>query len=117
MKDLVPGSFWQSGSQFLQLAEEDWPIKLSYHTDQLEGELVIDKQFYVAVVNIAHPDLLGRITNYCSSWRRMTRVLARITRLGMSFYPTPCGNWKNGKRYYEVRWADSWEPEENLELC
>ena len=71
----------------------------------------------MAVVNIAHPDLLGRITNYCSSWRRMTRVLARITRLGMSFYPTPCGNWKNGKRYYEVRWADSWEPEENLEGC
>ena len=68
-------------------AEEDWPIKLSYHTDQLEEELVIDKQFYVAVVNIAHPDLLGRIANHCSFYRKMTCVLARIIRLVISSGP------------------------------
>ena len=71
----------------MQLSEEDWPIKLSYRTDQLEGELVIGKQCHVAVVNIAHPDLLGRIANYCSSWRRMTCVLARIIHLGIPSGP------------------------------
>ena len=87
VKDLIPGGFWQSGTDFLHLHEKDWPIKLSYRTDRLEGEIVIGKRVYVAVVNVAHPDLLGRIANYCSSWKRMCRVLARIIRFGVSSSP------------------------------
>ena len=42
VKDLMQHSFWQSGPQFLQLDEKDWPIKLSYRTDRLEGEITTD---------------------------------------------------------------------------
>ena len=41
----------------------------------------------MAVVNIAHPDLLRRIADYCSSWRKMICVFARIIRLGISSGP------------------------------
>ena len=48
----------------------------------MEGEIVIGKSLHVSVVNVAHPDLLGRIVNRCGSWKRMKRVLAWILRLG-----------------------------------
>ena len=82
VEDLKPGGFWQVGPEFLQLEVSEWPIKLTYRTDKLDGEIVIGKSCHVAVVNVAHPDLLGRIVNRCGSWKRMKRVLAWILRLG-----------------------------------
>ena len=86
VKDLEPDGFWQTGPQFLQLEESDWPIKLTYRTDKLEGEIVIGKSCHVSVVNVANPDLLGRIVNRCGSWKRMKQILARILHLG---FPGP----------------------------
>ena len=80
--DLEPGGFWQSGPQFLLLEESEWPIKLTYRTDKLEGEIVVGKSLHVSVVNVAHPDLLGRIAHRCGTWKKMKRVLAWILRLG-----------------------------------
>ena len=84
---LKPGGDWQVGPEFLQLEVSEWPIKLTYCTDKLDGEIVIGKSCHVSVVNVAHPDLLGRIVNRCGSWKRMKRVLAWILRLGIPSGP------------------------------
>ena len=81
VQDLKPGGDWQVGPQFLQLEVSEWPIKLTYRTDKLDGEIVIGKSCHVSVVNVAHPDLLGLIVNRCGSWKRSKRVLAWIMRL------------------------------------
>ena len=82
IKDLMSGGFWQCGPNFLSLPEDQWPIKLSYRrTDRLEGEIVIGKHCHVAVVNVAHPDLIGRIINKFSSWKMMCCVLTWILRV------------------------------------
>ena len=82
VKDLHPGGFWQSGPKFLLLDESEWPIKFTYRTDRLEGELNLRKQCHIAVVNVAHPDLLERIVRRFSSWKKVCRLLAWILRLG-----------------------------------
>ena len=88
VKDLLPiDGFWQCGPEFLRLHEKEWPIKLTYRIDHLEGELVVSKQCHVAVVNVAHPDFLGRITHMFGSWRKMCRILAWILRLGVPSGP------------------------------
>ena len=88
VKDLLPvNGFWSAGPEFLRLDESEWPIKYSYRMDRLEGEIIISKQCHVAIVNFAHPDFLGRIVHYFSSWKRMVRVLAWILRIGVSSAP------------------------------
>ena len=79
----MTGGFWQNGPAFLLLEEDQWPIKLTYRTDSLEGEHVIGKHCHMAVVNVAHPDLLGRISHMFSSWKKMCRILGWILRLGV----------------------------------
>ena len=91
IKDLEPGGFWQTGPQFLQREESEWPIKLTYRIDRLDGEIVIGKSCHMAVVNVAHPDLLGRIVNHCGSWKRMKRLLAWILRLVPILRMVPTG--------------------------
>ena len=98
LKDLFPGGFWQDGPNFLLLPESDWPIKLTYRTDRLEGELVVSKQCHVAVVNADHPDLLGRIVNRISSWKKMCRVLAWILRLGAPSGPLTAAEVRRAKQ-------------------
>ena len=39
VKDLTESDFFYSGRLFLTLKEEEWPIKYSYRTDKLEGEI------------------------------------------------------------------------------
>ena len=39
-KELRQGSFWQVGPSFLKTEVSDWPIKKTFCTDRLEGELV-----------------------------------------------------------------------------
>ena len=97
VKDLALGGFWQIGPQFLLLPEKDWPIKLDYRTDRLEGEMIVGKQCHVAVVNVAHDDLIGRITNRISSWKKMCRVLGWILRLGVPSGPLLAGEVQRGK--------------------
>ena len=37
--ELKQGGFWQNGPDFLSKDIWEWPIKLLFHTDVLEGEL------------------------------------------------------------------------------
>ena len=98
VKDLHPGGFWQNGPQFLLLEESEWPIKFSYRTDRLEGEMNLRKQCHIAVVNVAHPDLLGRIVHYFSSWTKMCRILAWILRLGCPSGPLEAEEIRRAKQ-------------------
>ena len=116
VKDLHPGGFWQSGPQFLLLPEKEWPIKLTYRTDHLEGEIIISKQCHVAVLNIANPDLLGRIANRCSSWRKMIRVLAWIMRLGHPAGPLTAEEVRRAKQLLIKHTQKEIEPELKLAL-
>lgn len=88
VKDLITKFwFWVGGSSFLKLHENEWPIRFTYRTDKLEGEIVIGKSVHVSVINVSHPDLLGRIVQRVSSWKKMIRVLAWILRMGTPFAP------------------------------
>ena len=39
-RELKQGGFWQTGPDFLRKDFTDWPIKLKFQTDVLEGELI-----------------------------------------------------------------------------
>ena len=98
LKDLFPGCPWQCGAKFLLLPESEWPIKFTYRTDRLEGEIVIGKHCHVSVVNVAHPDLLGRIVDMFSSWNKMCRILGWILRLGTPGGPLTAIEVRRGKK-------------------
>ena len=98
VKDLHPGGFWQNGPEFLRLPESEWPVKLTYRTDRLEGEINIHKQCHTAVVNVASPDFLGRIVRRFSSWKKMCRVLAWILRLGCPSGPLEAEEIRRAKQ-------------------
>ena len=98
VKDLkAVDGFWQSSPDFLKLPESEWPTKLTYRTDQLEGEISLSKQCHVAVVNCASPDLLGRIVHRSGTWKKMYRVLAWILRLGVPSGPLLASETKRAK--------------------
>ena len=72
-------SFWQEGPQFLREEEELWPIKTTYKTDKLEGEVVIGTKhvFFVS----PFPDHLGRLIEKASVWVRLVRVTSWFLRV------------------------------------
>ena len=98
VKDLAPGGFFHTGPPFILQNESEWPIKLSYRTDQLEGELAVGKQCHVAVFNVAHPDLIGRIVHRGSSWKKMCRVYGWILRLGVPSGPLTAEEVRRAKQ-------------------
>ena len=77
--DLVSGGFWQEGPSFLLQDESLWPIKFTYKTGRLEGEIKIreHKVFFQAFL----PDFLGCLLNRYSKWSRIIRVLSWFLRL------------------------------------
>ena len=98
VKDLKPGSFWQKASGFLELEIAKWPIKYTFRTDRLDGEIVIGKSLHVSVVNVAHPDLLGRIVHRVGSWKKMIRILAWILRMGTPYAPPTAKQLQHAKQ-------------------
>ena len=79
--------FWQEGPAFLREEEDMWPIKQTYKTDRLEGEVVIGKKhvFFVS----PFPDHFGRLIDNASVWIRLVRVTCWILRLAMVRDPKP----------------------------
>ncbi len=82
MKFLLDG-FWEGGPAFLRLHVDLWPIKFTYKTGRLEGEVSIIKAKDV-FFQWCCSDILGRLISYCSEWVRMVRVLCWILRVTTS---------------------------------
>ena len=80
VKDLLVGGFYESGPEFLRLPEEEWPIKLTYKKEGLEGEVLVKRVFVVSVA-VKHVEAyLKSLVTRSSSWKRMIRVLAWMIR-------------------------------------
>ena len=79
VKDLM-GGFWENGPDFLSQDEAFWPIKFSYKKEILEGEIRIPKGIY-SVHTAVQSDVLDRLVNRYSSWKKIMRILARMLRL------------------------------------
>ena len=62
--ELKAGGFWQKGPHFLTLPFEDWPIKQSFRTDRLEGELVAKEVHLVMPADIV--SRLDKMLSNCS---------------------------------------------------
>ena len=92
----ISNDFFYSGPSFLQLDESEWPIKLSYRSDKLEGE-VVQKSVVCAYADTTFPDIISRLIDRCSSWVKMVRVMAWILRLGRPSGPLDCEEIKNAK--------------------
>ena len=76
-------SFWKDGPEFLRQEESSWPIKFTYKTEHLEGEVTIGKKLGVFFQSCS-PDVIGRLIDRSSVWRRLLRVFCWILRLATS---------------------------------
>ena len=82
VKDLSESDFFYSGPPFLTLREEEWPIKYSYRTDKLEGEIESRVRATCAFVEVkASTAVVNRLLVRGSSWKKIVRVLAWLIRL------------------------------------
>ena len=88
--------FFYSGPPFLLEDEVNWPIKLTYRTEKLEGE-VEQKAVFSAYVDTTFPDIVGKLAVLSSLWVRMVRVLAWILRLGSPAGPLTVDEIKQSK--------------------
>ena len=78
--ELKAGGFWQKGPAFLVQDIEEWPIRLDFKMEKLEGELVA-KGVHVAF--FVSEDVLGRVQMLlykCSSITKLFRVVAIMFR-------------------------------------
>ena len=73
-------SFWKDGPEFLREDESSWPIKFTFKTDQLEGEVTVVKK-QNAFFQSCSLDIIGHLIDRCSVWRRIIRVFSWILRL------------------------------------
>ena len=77
----INDSFWKHGPEFLQQEEETWSMKFTFKTDCLDGEIVINLKLAVYFQSTSI-DILGRLVDRSSQWKRLLRVLCWILRLG-----------------------------------
>ena len=77
VEDLLPGGFWEAGPKFLLTEESSWPIKLTYKKD-LEGEVAVSKKAYSIQVASYAKDILTRLVERISTWKRIVRVVAWV---------------------------------------
>ena len=81
VQNLCESKLYYSGPPFFELPEAAWPIKWSYRTDKLEGELEKRKRVICAFVDTTVPNLITRLFIRISSWNKIVRVLSWIIRL------------------------------------
>ena len=88
-KELSPGGFWQKGPKFLTEPFETWPIKETFRTDRLEGELVIK------VVHVVVPeDIMGRLNTLvfnCSKVTVLHGAVIKVFRIWQVYKQVGCG--------------------------
>ena len=80
--DLSENKFFYSGPPFFQLEESEWPIKFSYRTDKLEGEIESRVRATCAFVEVKFStNIVNRLLVRGSSWKKIVRVLAWLFRI------------------------------------
>ena len=77
MKELL-SDFWLHGPEFLTQDVSCWPVKHSYKKEGLEGELKIHAVY--AVSNDVEANLINRLVERYSSWKKIVKIFARIIR-------------------------------------
>ena len=83
VEKLLEDSFHEDGPDFLRQAEEDWPVKYTYKTERLEGEVSLTK-VKGAFAATCFPDIVGRLVDRVGEWIRMVRVMSWILRVATS---------------------------------
>ena len=78
--DLV-SDFWLSGPQFLSLDVSQWPVKSTYKSDGLDGEIEVPRRVNVVIAS-GLSTILTRVVLRYSSFEKVIRILARMSRLG-----------------------------------
>ena len=81
LQDLMGDECFLTGPSFLRTKEEDWPIKFSFRTDKLEGEIEHRNRVVCSYVSSTFPDIIGRLSGNSSSWNRVVRAAAWLLRL------------------------------------
>ena len=78
--DLPPGGFWERGPDFFNKEESEWPIRFTYKSEKLDGE-ILPLNVHTAVVQDKSSDVLHRIIERCGTWRKCVRVMAWVLRI------------------------------------
>ena len=63
------------------MKEENWPVKFTFRTDKLEGELDDSKEAVCGYISSKFPDVIGILAAKCSSWMHVIRSVAWLLRL------------------------------------
>ena len=79
--DLKSNDFWGKGPKWLEDNEETWPVRYSFKTEKLEGEIEIQNVHLVQEVSEDGFVQMERLIKNCSSWKRLVRTTARLFRL------------------------------------
>ena len=80
-QEIRDNDIFLSGPAFLRTKEEDWPVKFTFRTDKLEGEVVDFKNVVCGYISSTLPDVVGTLSVRCSSWVRVVRTVAWLLRL------------------------------------
>ena len=80
-REIRDNEIFLTGPSFLRMKEEDWPIKFTFRTDKLEGELGNCKETVCGYISSTFPDIIGILAAKCSSWIRVIRSVAWLLRL------------------------------------
>ena len=76
MKDLIAGGLWQSGPEFLKKNFPQWPVKLDFRTDRLDGEILPKEVHVVFLVSEDTANQLNDLLLKSSDAKKLFRSLA-----------------------------------------
>ena len=78
VSELGPESFWQKGPSFLQQDYSQWPIKLDFKTEKLEGEVQPKNVHFVMLVSEVFGEKIHQLLQNSSNVKKLFNVVAYI---------------------------------------
>ena len=85
VSDLARDGFWQVGPAFLRKDFTEWPIKLDFRIDTLEGE-ISPKVHLAAFIGSIQEDVLLQLLDCVSSAQKLFRIVGYMTKWLPSSY-------------------------------
>ena len=89
-EELIQGGFWQKGPRFLEKHVSEWPIKLDFRTDRLDGELKPKGVMMVFMVSDEMCDVLTKLLQKFSSPQKLFNVVAYVFKWKSMMEVKPC---------------------------